>query len=177
MPRLPALALVPCLALCLALPPARAGKAHEHGVARLDVAVEPARLSFLLELPLDALVGFEREPRSDAERAAVDAALAKLRAPGPLFGIDTAAGCTPGRVQLQSPALGLGGDAAPKDGHADLEASIDFSCRDAQKAGFVEVRLFDAFPRLQRVEVQAATRRGQLKATLKRPTTRLPLAR
>jgi hypothetical protein len=164
-------------ALLLAAPAVLAGKAHEHGVARLDVAVEPTRLSFLLEVPLDGLVGFEREPRSDAERAAVDAALARLRAPAGLFRIDTAAGCTPGRVTLDAPVLGLGKGAADKEGHADLDASIEFTCKDGHKAGFVEIGLFDAFPRLQRVDVQAATRKGQLKATLKRPTTRLPLAR
>lgn len=157
--------------------PVLAGKAHEHGVARLDVAVEQARVTFLLEVPLDGLVGFEREPRSDAERAAVDAALARLRAPEKLFGIDSAAGCTAGKVTIESAALGLGGAASAKDGHADLDASFEFNCRNGQQAGFVEVSLFDAFARLQRVEVQAATRKGQLKATLKRPTTRLPLAR
>jgi len=163
--------------LLLAATPVFAGKAHEHGVARLDVAVEPTRVTFLLEMPLDALVGFEREPRSGAERAAVDAALAKLRAPATLFGIDSAAGCTEGKVTIESAALGLGAAPPAKEGHADLDASFEFNCKDGQKAGSVEVRLFDAFSRLQRVEVQAATRRGQLKATLKRPTTRVPLAR
>lgn len=174
MTRLPSLAAAVLLVI---VPAAFAGKAHEHGVARLDVAVEPARVTFLLEVPLDGLLGFEREPRTDAERAQVDAMAAQLRKPGALFRIDTAAGCVPGRVMLESAALGLGNGAAPKDGHAELEASIEFTCKDGHKAGFVEVGLFEAFSRLQRVDVQAATRKGQMKATLKRPTTRLPLAR
>ncbi len=173
--------MLPALIALLLVPlagPAWSGKAHEHGVAKLDVAVEPARISFLLDLPLDGLVGFERAPRTDAERAAVEAALATLREPGKLFRVDSAAGCVPGRVALVAPVLGLGATpAADKDGHADLEASVEFSCKDTARAGFVEVGLFDAFARLQRVDVQAATRRGQMKATLKRPTSRLPLAR
>jgi len=164
-------------ALLLITPLAGAGKAHEHGVAKLDVAVEPTRVTLLLEMPLDSLVGFEREPRSDAEKAQVDTAVAKLRAFGELFRIDSAAGCKPGKVTLESGALGLGGAAPSKEGHDDLDASFEFACKDGNKAGFVEVGLFDVFARLQRVDVQAATRRGQLKATLKRPTTRVPLAR
>jgi len=158
-----------------------AAKAHEHGVARLDIAVEATRVSFLLELPLDSLVGFEREPRTDAEKAAADGALTRLRTPGALFRIDPAAQCTPARVDLQSAALGVGAIAMAagpsKDGHADLDATFDFDCKDGNRAGFVEVGLFEFFPRLQRVDVQAATRKGQLKATLKRPVTRVPLAR
>ncbi len=159
---------------------ASAGRPHEHGVARLDIAAEPARISLLLELPLDSLLGFEREPRSDEERKQADLAITRLRTAGALFRIDPAAGCTPGKVDLQSPVLGLGAQTAAgasKEGHADIDASYDFVCKDGNRAGFVEVGLFDFFPRLQRVEVQAATRKGQLKATLKRPVSRVPLAR
>jgi hypothetical protein len=49
--------------------PALAASPHEHGVARLDVAVDAGRVSFSLETPLDNLLGFERAPRTDAERA------------------------------------------------------------------------------------------------------------
>jgi len=131
---------------------------------------------FLLEMPLDGLVGFERAPRTDAERQAADAALARLRAGGSLFRIDGAAGCTFAKAEVKADVL-TAGAAMPADGHADVDASVEFSCVDGHKAGFVEVGLFDAFARLQRVDVQAVTRKGQLKATLRRGSTRLPLAR
>jgi hypothetical protein len=159
--------------------PVLAGKAHEHGVARVDLAVEPTRITVLLEMPMDGLVGFERAPRDDAERKAVDAGLVRLRNAATLFAIDPAAQCTPGPVVLTAPVLGLGQAAAPakNDGHADIDASYEFTCVDGFRAGFVEVGLFEAFSRLKRVEVQAVTRKGQIKATLKRPSTRLTLAR
>ena len=47
--------------------------------------------------------------------------------------------------------------------------SFEFVCKDGGQAGFVEVGLFEAFPRLQRMDVQAATPQGQLKATLSAP--------
>ena len=155
---------------------ALAGKPHEHGVARLDVAAESRGMSLLLEVPLDSLVGFEHEPRTDAERQQIDLVLARLRAGAALFHIDPAAGCAVKSMNLQSAALGLGGEKIT-DGHAEVEASYEFSCTNGARAGFVEANLFEFFPRLQRVEVQTATRRGQMKATLVRPVTRVPLAR
>jgi Protein of unknown function (DUF2796) len=166
----------------LAAFPAGAGKAHEHGVARVDIAVEPTRVMVMVEMPLDALLGFERAPRDDAERQRADAAVARLRNPATLFAIDPAAGCTPGKVDLTAPALQLGTGSAPapasaKEEHSDLDGSFEFRCADGFKAGFVELALFEAFPKLQRIEVQAVTRKGQLKATLRRPASRVTLAR
>ncbi|MBX3636187.1 MAG: DUF2796 domain-containing protein [Rubrivivax sp.] len=160
--------------------PALANKAHQHGVATLDVSVEPRRVSLWLTTPLDNLVGFEREPRSDAERQRVDAALAALRDAAALWRIDPAAGCTPGEVMIKSAVLGLNAPApapAAKEGHADLEARWDFDCRDGTRTGFVEQGLFEAFARLSRLEVQAVTPRGQMKATLRKPAGRIALAR
>jgi Protein of unknown function (DUF2796) len=166
-------------ATALTATPALAGKAHEHGVARIDLAVEPTRITVQLEMPMDGLVGFERAPRDDAERKAVDAGLVRLRDAAKLFAIDPAAQCTPGPVALTSSVLGLGQAAAgaQSDGHEDIDAVFEFTCADGFRAGFVEVGLFEAFARLKRLEVQAVTRKGQIKATLRRPATRLTLAR
>lgn len=183
MPFLPALQVPASMLLgallALAAVPAAAAPAHEHGVARLDIAVEPARLVLGLQLPLDSLFGFERAPRTDAERAAVQAALTQLRDVAAQVRIDSKAGCADGTVQLTSAALGLGssGGAAAADGHAELEAVYEFRCSAGAKAGFVELGLFAAFARLQRVELQVATPRGQMKATLRRPNGRVALVR
>lgn len=176
--------------LSLATTAAWAGKAHQHGVAQLDVAVEPTRLTLVLDTPLDSLLGFERAPRTDAERAAVDKTLALLRAAEPLFRIDSAAGCTLGKVVLVAPVLGLGTETAAgktaektvektveKGQHADLTATFDFNCKEASRARFVEVELFKAFAPMKRIELQLVLPRGQMKATLVRPATRVALAR
>jgi hypothetical protein len=184
------LVLIAATATTLAVAPALAHKAHQHGVAKLDVAVEPTRVRFDLATPLDNLVGFERAPRTDAERQRVDTAVAALRDAAALWRIDPAAGCTPGAVTLQAPVLGLDGGAAAtavpaatteaaeaKETHAELEASWTFDCKDAARAGFVEHGLFAAFARMSRIEVQAVTPRGQMKVNLRKPASRIALAR
>ena len=154
------------------------GHAHQHGLLRLDIAVESRTLSLQMSSPLDNLVGFERAPRNDAERRRVDAALAKLKG-ATLFAIDAAAQCRAPKVTLASAVLKLG--AAPaasgKAEHADLDASFEFECEDATRAGFIDVGLFDAFADMQQIEVQVATPKGQLKRTLKRPARRIVLTR
>jgi hypothetical protein len=158
-----------------------AAGAHEHGVARLDVAVEAGRIVVELDTPLDNLLGFERAPRTDAEKAKADAAVARLRDAAALFRIDGNAGCTLGTVELNSAPLGLGKAAkdskAAAGDHGDLEGSFEFRCKAGTKAAFLEVALFEAFPQLKRIDLQVATPKGQLKATLRRPASRVVLAR
>lgn len=172
------LRLAVCFGVVLASLSAGAAPAHEHGVARLDLGVEATRVVLMLDTPLDNLLGFEHAPRNDTERQKAEAALARLRDAATLFRIDPAAGCTLAKVDLVSTALGLGkADAAGKDGHGDLEGQFEFRCTAGAKANFVEVRLFEAFAGFKRLDLQVATPRGQMKATLRRPQTRVALAR
>ncbi len=171
-----------------------AGKAHEHGVARLDIGVEAGRITLNLEVPLEDLVGFERAPRTEAERAAVVSALARLQEADKLVRVDGSAGCGAGKVTLVAPLWGVGATPAPagasssakaastpgpaaREAHGDLEATYEFRCSNAPRAGHVELGLFEAFARLKRVEVQAVTPRGQMKVVLRRPQARVGLAR
>lgn len=157
---------------------AQAAGAHEHGVLRLDIAVEGNRVLLELNSPLDSLLGFERAPRTDAERQKTELALKALRDGAAVFRIDGKAGCTLGKVDLRSAPLQLGQAAKVAAGdHGDLEGTYEFNCRGGAQAAFLEVGLFDAFPRLKRIELQVATPKGQLKATLRRPATRVVLVR
>lgn len=168
--------LLPLLAALLSTTIA-AAPAHQHGVATLDVGVEPGRVTLDLDTPLDNLLGFERAPRTDAEREKAAAVVKQLQAAGGLFRIDSAAGCTLAKVTLTSAPLGLNGAPGEKEGHADLQGRFEFTCKAGNKAGFVEVGLFDAFASLKRIDLQVVTPRGQLKATLVKPASRVALVR
>lgn len=167
------------LTLSAAIPTiAHAGRAHQHGVAGAEIAVDAGSLIVSLEVPLDDLVGFERAPRTDAERQRVAQALVTLRDAAAVIRPDPAAGCSAGAAEIVSPVLGLGAAAqAPSDGHADLQASWTLACRPGARPAWVELRFFEAFPRLQRIDVQSVTPTGQHKATLRRPASRVTLGR
>ncbi|MEN9631151.1 MAG: hypothetical protein RJA10_4379, partial [Pseudomonadota bacterium] len=149
--------------------------AHEHGVARLAVAVDGNALTIALDAPLDGFLGFERAPRTDAERKAAADLLARLRDAGALFKPDAAAGCKAADVKVEAPVLEPGYKG--KGEHADLEAQFHFQCAQPQALRVLDVALFDAFKLLQRIDVQVAGVKGQSKVTLKRPARAVNLPR
>ena len=106
----------------------------------------------------------------------LEEAVATLRAADKLFAIDPAARCTPASVDLVSATLKVGTAAPAKDdGHGDLEGTFTFQCQAVP--AFVDAGLFQAFPRLSRIDVQVAAPKGQHKQVLKRPAQRIALPR
>ncbi|MCK6431688.1 MAG: DUF2796 domain-containing protein [Burkholderiaceae bacterium] len=157
-----------------------AGKAHEHGALKLDVAIEGNLLTISMEAPLDNLLGFERAPRTDAERKAAADVLARLRSPDtgtPHFAADAAAQCALSKAEVQAPVLEPGAKPAAKDEHAEVQASYVFTCAKPNELRTLDVGLFDAYKRTQRIDVQVAGPMGQAKSTLKRPARKVRLAR
>jgi hypothetical protein len=163
-------------------PPASAGKAHVHGQARLDIAVEGPVLSVHLESPLDSLLGFEHRPRTAAQRQAADAALARLRDAASWLRPPAAAQCqvTETVVEaavLEAHAAGAAPAGAAEPAHADVDVHVAFRCAAPEQLTAIEVGLFEAFARMKRIDVQVASARGQSKQTLRPPATRVTLAR
>ena len=167
------------LAASIAGPAMAQGKPHVHGAAELDIAIEKSQITLGLEAPLDSLLGFERAPRGDGEKRRVETAVAALRAGESLFQFPIAAGCKLASVELVSPVLKLGppSPAAADDGHADLDAEYVFTCADTARATEVDVGLFDSFIRMQRIQVEVVTGKGQFKRDLKRPARQVLLVR
>lgn len=144
---------------------AHAGQAHVHGVAALDVAIEGERLTLEFSSPLDNLVGFERAPRSDKEKARVAQVLERLRKPEALFVPSAAARCKAGPVKIDAPVLDAAAKA-PKDEHASLAVAVEFRCEQPEKLSGLRVTLFDAFPNVKRIDAQVASARKQTAARL-----------
>ena len=172
----------PFLALVLAasaLSAAAHQHAHTHGLMTLDVAVDAQTITLAIASPLDSFLGFERAPRSDAERKQVADMVARLKAADQLFQPDAAAGCKLSKVDLESAALGLGAahDHGDKNEHADIAVDIVFSCAKAVDARFIDVKLFDAYPRLRSIDAQVAAPQGQFKRSLRPAAARLGLTR
>ncbi len=158
--------------------------AHTHGELSLDVAVEGRAITLQLEAPLHDLVGFERAPRSVAERGRVTALVEQLKAADKLFLPDPAGACRLGDVALDSAVLGLGPAAAaaasapkgaPAAEHAEVALTVRFDCDRADAARFIDLKLFDAFKGVQTVKAQVAGPRGQAARSLRRGAARLSL--
>ena len=96
----------------------------------------------------------------------------RLNRPGELFSHSPAARCTYVSVALDSAVLTPGQQAAG-DGHADLDGEYVFRCENPAALRELEVRLFQHFPKLRRLDVQVAGPRGQSAARLSPQQKRL----
>ncbi len=134
-----------------------AAPAHVHGEARLEIVVDGNTLSIHLETPLDGLLGFERAPRSPAEKQAVQAMKVTLAQPERLFLLTAEAGCKAETPQLESPIFG--GKAG--DGHLDLDADYRWQCAKPAALRAMSTRLFAEFPKMKRIKVEFAGPGGQ----------------
>lgn len=172
-------------ALAIAWSPAFAqghGHAHVHGIASLQITVEGPALNLRLRTPLETLVGFEHAPRTDPQKKAVRDMEESLRKPESHFAATAAARCASASANIAPPFSGAGkSDAAQKDAggdkpgaaadkhgkeagtdaHAELAAEFVFRCEHPGRLQGVEVKLFDAFRKLRRVDVELAGPRGQ----------------
>lgn len=153
------------IGLCslVALPGLALGAAHVHGVAKMDVSVDGARLAIAIEMPLDSAVGFEHVPKTDAQKTALDDAMRLLRNPAGLFVLPPEAECAVDSVEVSEP---FPGGRAKAGGHADFDADYIFRCARPAALNRLETTLFNRFPALKRIDVQRVTPSGQGKALL-----------
>ncbi|MGF0241781.1 DUF2796 domain-containing protein [Rhodococcus sp. IEGM1300] len=150
--------------------------AHEHGVGRLNAALDGQTLELELDSPAMNLVGFEHAATTDADKARVAAARAQLEKPLTLFNLPKAAGCVVSTQELASPLFGDKADAdddhdedaKDEDGHehhhdhSEIHAHYQFSCSAPGALKNLDLaNIFNTFPATQKIQVQLISPSGQ----------------
>lgn len=120
------------LILALAATPALAEEtremgAHVHGVGALNIAFDGSAVAMEFQAPGADIVGFEHSAATEADRAAIDAAVATLARPLDLFAFPDAAACS---VTRASAGLKTNEDQNGHDDHGH-----DDHAEHAEKAG------------------------------------------
>ena len=142
--------------------------AHQHGVSHMNIAIEDKSIEIELIAPGADIVGFEHATGTAINQVAVKNALAALKNGGDFFVFSAAAGC---RLQEAETVSDLTeehhdehekhGQAHEKQNHAEFHARYLFQCDTPARISHVDVKLFQRFPTLREVEVQAVTVSGQ----------------
>jgi hypothetical protein len=150
--------------------------AHEHGVARLNAALDGQTLELELESPAMNLVGFEHAASTDADKAKVAAVRAQLEKPLALFSLPPAAGCVVAQQELESPLFGDKpedhdedhDDAKSAGGHehhhehSEIHAHYQFTCATPGALKNLDLAgVFKTFPATQKIQVQLISPSGQ----------------
>lgn len=180
---------------------ATGGKAHQHGVGQLNIAVQGDHLSIELEAPANDIVGFEYAPRTAAEKQATRDATAKLRDSAALFVFPPAAECRLKEAEIEAPHAG-GHDGHDKhqdekhgkhddrekhakahdhekkggtesETHSEFHAQYHFVCAKATRLSHIDLGYFGAFPRAQALTARTIGFSGQRRQRLTPQAARL----
>jgi hypothetical protein len=146
--------------------------AHEHGVGRLNAALDGQTLELELQSPAMNLVGFEHAATTDADKAKVAAVRTQLEKPLALFDLPKAAGCVVKNQELESPLFGDkpevddDHDEDAKDehhyDHSEIHAHYQLTCATPAALKTLDLaNIFNAFPATQKIQVQLIGPSGQ----------------
>ena len=132
------------------------GKAHTHGLATLNIVIEGRTGMLEFSAPAEDLYGFERAPRTAAERERRDAALARLRRRmGELVLFDASLGCTITAKEVRDAHDAHGHDHGKAGGdHADVHGEYAIACERAPAGKDIRFAFSKAFPAIKTVQVQ-----------------------
>ncbi|WP_296810133.1 DUF2796 domain-containing protein [Thiocapsa sp.] len=157
--------------------------AHVHGIAHMTLAAEGEKVLIELTSPAASLIGFERAPRTDEERATLMLAKENLMAGDAMIRLNMEAGCRLETAEIDAGFADAGQSQAAEhahdhdaghgeDGHADFIVRYSFACDRPEALSSAALGLFSGFPALERVLFQYVTAEGQGGAEL---TPRAPV--
>jgi len=166
--------------------------AHEHGVGQLNIAFDENKIAMELHAPGADIVGFEYGAKSDADLAAIDAALQTLSDPLGLFLIPEAASCIviTAHAKLESEDSDHddhdeeGHDDHDEEGHDDhdkapghteFHAEYLLECANLTEISAVTFSYFEIFPNALELEVQVISDKGATAFEIERDVAKLDL--
>ncbi len=132
--------------------------AHEHGKGNLEITLDKNRVISRFTSPLEALVGFERLPKSQAETDAIATLNQRLLNPATVFSMNAEAECKPTILENK-----MVRDAANK--HADLHYQLEFTCAKPAALKQMTIHLFKDTKQLKEVRVEIVGPSGQKSST------------
>lgn len=131
---------------------------HVHGVVTFNVVVEAGLLSIEIDAPAINVLGFEKSPRSDAERKAVSDVNAWFGSGREIAAVPRAANCRLDGVVYQPPKLG--------SGHADYRPRFTFRCSNPAALEWVELWALRRFADVEKTTVNLITPTTQRQESL-----------
>ncbi|MGO9472931.1 MAG: DUF2796 domain-containing protein [Rhodomicrobium sp.] len=162
--------------------------AHVHGHGSLNIAIEGKTVSMELEVPGADIVGFEHEPSTPEQKAALAKAKAKLADGLSIITPVSAAGCSLKSAKVATQAEHedeheheheAEGAATHEEesGHHHSEFHVEYSleCSSPSRLTAMTFDYFKAFPNAQELDIAVITPKGQSSFEVKRDKPSLDL--
>lgn len=148
--------------------------AHRHGELTMELAQEGTKLSIELHAPGEALLGFERAPRTQEEKAAMAAALNDLKHPDAWLAMAARAQCALTSASVQTTGFDEK-DRKQAHGHAEIRASYRYDCKASAPLRTIDIGLFKRYARVKHIRVDMVLPGNQGSQSLSAGSTRLVL--
>jgi hypothetical protein len=127
---------------------------HQHGKGVLEIAIEGNALSGSLEIPLEALLGFEHAPKNNKEKIAQSKLETKLDSIDTWLEINQEAQCIPKSSKAKL-------ERSTQSKHSDLVYTFSYAC--ANPGALKEMRLpfIKEYKGIKEIKVEVAGSKGQ----------------
>lgn len=175
--RLPAAITLCFLAALTPLSQASEQRAHQHGHAQLQIAVENNSIDLILTSPAQNLLGFEHQPRTQQQKHTLENARQWLTTEALITPAD--GNCTVKSASMEFSATATKDSRGHHDDdhhhneaideHANIEVSQLLNCTGADLNGRLTSPLIDQFAEIQELSVEWVTSRGQGSTKLNAP--------
>ena len=156
---------------------ARQKDSHEHGAAKLMMAMEGKKLQVEFEVPSESLIGFEHFPKSQSNRKNFNEAIKNLSDPSKLFSMPNKAECllvgTNVSQSLFSNEGDHGHDESEKEEkhghdesekseiHSEFKSNYYWNCQHLDEIDSIGTELMSFFPRIEEIRVNWISNYGQ----------------
>lgn len=147
-------------------------KAHEHGAATLDIAIEGGKkVSLDFNSPADSIYGFEHEAKSEKDKKAMAQAVETFKAKIlEMAKFDAKSGCTVTSSEINPRVVEAG-----EKNHASVDAEFKIACKESLAGTKITFGFSKIFPHLKSVKVQLVSDAKQTGVTIKKDKGELTL--
>jgi len=145
---------------------ARQKDSHEHGAAKLMMAMEGKKLQVEFEVPSESLIGFEHLPKSQSNRKNFNEAIKNLSDPSKLFSMPNNAECLLVGMNVSQSLFSNeeehGHDESEKSEiHSEFESNYYWNCQHLDEIDSIGTQLMSFFPRIEEIRVNWISNNGQ----------------
>ncbi len=145
---------------------ARQKDSHEHGAAKLMMAMEGEKLQVEFEVPSESLIGFEHFPKSQSNRKNFNESIKILSDPSKLFSMPIKAECLLVGMNVSQSLFSNeeehGHDESEKSEiHSEFESNYYWNCQHLDEIDSIGTQLMSFFPRIEEIRVNWISNNGQ----------------
>ena len=145
---------------------ARQKDSHEHGAAKLMMAMEGQKLQVEFEVPSESLIGFEHFPKSQSNRKNFNEAIKILSDPSKLFSMPIKAECLLVGMNVSQSLFSNeeehGHDESEKSEiHSEFKSNYYWNCQHLDEIDSFGTQLMSFFPSIEEIRVSWISHNSQ----------------